>query len=81
MITGKLNEGEVRSPKSNGKYRYELLHQLHNLYTYKKNLKKLQKIDNELKSCSFEPELYDSRKNVESRYLTSTRKTYEMPVF
>jgi hypothetical protein len=52
MIRQKLSEGQVVSPRQENK-RYETLHQLHGIYTYKKNLKKMQKIDSELKDCTF----------------------------
>jgi hypothetical protein len=33
-----------------------------------------------MKGCSFEPELFESRTHVESRYLTSTSKTFDEPL-
>lgn len=64
MIRQKLKEGEVISPRQNSKARFESLHHLHSLYIYRRNLKKLKKMDEELKDCSFEPSLYESRKHV-----------------
>jgi hypothetical protein len=78
LITKKLKEGYVNVPSKGHRPRYETLHELHSLYTYKKNLKRLKKIDEELKECRFEPELIEYRKPVESRYLTSTSKTFEL---
>jgi hypothetical protein len=33
-----------------------------------------------MKDCSFSPELFESRRQVESRYLTSNSKTYDDPM-
>lgn len=50
MITKKLKEGYVSDRNSKDrKPRYETLHELHNIYTYKKNLKRLKKIDEEFR--------------------------------
>lgn len=79
MISRKLKEGYLSKQNKEKRPRYETLHELHNLYTYKKNLKRLKKIDEELKGCKFEPELHESRRHVESRYLTSVAKTFDLP--
>jgi hypothetical protein len=55
MIRQKVADGFVVSPTKGDQKRYQELHNLHGVYMYKRNLKKLKAIDDEVKDCSFEP--------------------------
>jgi hypothetical protein len=45
------------------------LYRLHNVFTYRKNLEALKKIEEEFKLCRFEPEINAKSELVQSRYL------------
>ena len=51
------------------KDRNEQLYRLHNVFTYKKNLEALKKIEEEFKQCTFEPNINERSEIAQSRYL------------
>jgi hypothetical protein len=65
ILSGEVSPVDI-SEKCN---RNEQLYRLHNVYTYRKNLEALKKIEEEFKNCRFEPELHPKTELVQSRYL------------
>jgi hypothetical protein len=49
--------------------RNEQLYRLHNVFTYRKNLEALKRIEEEFKNCKFEPDISPRSDLVQSRYM------------